>query len=127
MEKTYAVGDDKQVYSTTCVRRSSLLLSKLGHVTPQIAADRRGLQPLLHNRLTKFLSLLREASVSGKPVDLSRGYRSLTSDVVMTYCFADQGFNTLDVEDFNSPNLRALEHQFNTAQYAFYFEGIFVC
>jgi hypothetical protein len=29
-------------------------------------------------------------------------------DVVMTYCFADQGFNTLDVEDFNSPNLRAL-------------------
>ncbi|EXJ65821.1 uncharacterized protein A1O5_11062 [Cladophialophora psammophila CBS 110553] len=79
------------------------------------------LEPLIHDRIKKFLSVLDAASSTGTAVDLSRGYRSLTSDVVTSYMFADKGFETLDAEGFQSPTLVALEEFFEFTQWAMYF------
>ncbi|KIX99180.1 uncharacterized protein Z520_04756 [Fonsecaea multimorphosa CBS 102226] len=81
------------------------------------------LEPLIHDRIGKFLSVLEEAasSTGGTPVDLSMGYRSLTSDVVTSYMFADKGFDLLDAEGFRSPILVALEEFFEFTQWYMYF------
>jgi hypothetical protein len=79
------------------------------------------LEPLIHDRINIFLTELEAAACSEKPVDLSMGYRSLTSDVVTSYMFADKGFGLLKVEGFQSPTLVALEEFFNIAQYILYF------
>ncbi|KIW93014.1 uncharacterized protein Z519_06863 [Cladophialophora bantiana CBS 173.52] len=79
------------------------------------------LEPLIHDRIKKFLSALEAASSTGTVVDLSRGCRSLTSDVVTSYMFADKGFETLDAEGFQSPTLVDLEEFFEFTQWAMYF------
>ncbi|OAP57865.1 hypothetical protein AYL99_08603 [Fonsecaea erecta] len=81
------------------------------------------LEPVIHDRIRKFLSVLEAASATGTPVDLSMGYRSLTSDVVASYMFADNGFELLDVEGFRSPILVALEEFFEFTQWAMYFHN----
>ncbi|OAP62024.1 hypothetical protein AYL99_04227 [Fonsecaea erecta] len=81
------------------------------------------LEPLIHNRVQKFVSVLAAAASAGKAVDLSLGYRSLTSDVVMSYCFADQGFKSLEADEFQSPMLLALEQMFDVMQYTIYWHN----
>jgi hypothetical protein len=78
------------------------------------------LEPLIHDRIRKFLAALDSAAVSDELVDLSMGFRSLTSDVVTSYMFADKGFGLLDVKDFKSPILMALEEFFNFIQWALF-------
>lgn len=78
------------------------------------------LEPLVHDRIKKFLSVLESAAATNKPVDLSMGYRNLTSDVVTSYMFADKGFELVEVDDFRSPILEALEEYFNNAQWSLY-------
>ena len=80
---------------------------------------------MIHNRIRKFLSVLESAAFKGKPIDLSMGYRSLTSDIVTSYMFADKGFQLLEAEDFQSPILVALEQFFNIVQWAIYFQNFF--
>ncbi|OAL36555.1 hypothetical protein AYO20_04171 [Fonsecaea nubica] len=82
------------------------------------------LEPLIHDRVKKFLSVLDTASSTGSPVDLSMGYRSLTSDVVTSYMFADKGFDLLDAQNFRSPILVALEEFFEIAPWTTYFPNL---
>ena len=81
------------------------------------------LEPLIHDRVNKFLSCLEAAASTGKSVDLSMGYRSLTSDIVTGYMFADKGFESLDMEGFKSPVLEALEQFFHLSQWVVYFSS----
>ncbi|KAL6251945.1 hypothetical protein RBB50_002155 [Rhinocladiella similis] len=83
------------------------------------------LEPLVHDRMNTFLQGLDAAASAEKPVDLSMGYRSLTSDVVTSYMFANQGIETLKVEDFQSPMLVALEKNFDFLQYTMYWNNFF--
>lgn len=78
------------------------------------------LEPLIHDRIHKFLSILDAAVVTGRPVDLSMGYRSVTSDIVTSYIFADKGFEALDAPDFQSSMLVTLEEFFNFLQWTMY-------
>jgi cytochrome P450 len=75
------------------------------------------LEPLIKERTQQFLSQFESAAESDRSIDLSMGFRSLTSDNVTSYMFADNGFGLLDVKDFKSPLLAALEEFFELAQY----------
>ena len=79
------------------------------------------LEPLIHNRIKKFLSVLDLAASVDKPIDLSMGYRSLTSDVITSYIFGDNGFEVLNSQDFRSPSLEASEQVFEFVQWSVYF------
>ncbi|KAJ9601988.1 hypothetical protein H2200_013547 [Cladophialophora chaetospira] len=81
------------------------------------------LEPLIHLRINKFLSVLESAASRDIPVDLSMGFRALTSDLVTSYMFADNGFGLLEVKDFQSSMLIALEEFFNFAQWAMYWSN----
>jgi hypothetical protein len=82
------------------------------------------LEPLIHDRIKKYLSALESMASQDVPADLSMGFRSVTSDVVTSYMFADNGFELLDVKGFQSPILVALEEFFNFAQWAMYLGSI---
>lgn len=74
------------------------------------------LEPLIRDRIQQFPSQLESAASVDKPVDLSMGYRCLTSDVATRYIFGDKGFELLNSKDFRSPTLEALEQFFDFAQ-----------
>ncbi|EXJ61096.1 hypothetical protein A1O7_05249 [Cladophialophora yegresii CBS 114405] len=78
------------------------------------------LEPLINSRIKKFLSKFELAAANNEPMDLSMGFRSVTSDVVTSYMFADNGFELLDVKDFQSSILIALEQYFDFSQWATY-------
>ncbi|ETI24063.1 hypothetical protein G647_03432 [Cladophialophora carrionii CBS 160.54] len=78
------------------------------------------LEPLIHSRIKKFLSKFESAASNNEPIDLSMGFRSVTSDVVTSYMFADNGFELLDVKGFQSSILIALEAYFDFTQWAMY-------
>jgi cytochrome P450 len=79
------------------------------------------LEPLIHERVNKFFSLLDQAGTTKNLVDLSMGFRSLTSDVVSSYIFGGQGFELLEVKDFQSPILVAVEQFFDFYPWCLYF------
>lgn len=80
------------------------------------------MEPLIHETLNTFLGKLDSVSKeAGKVVDLTLGFRCLTSDTIMRYCFADEGFQTLESRDFRSPMLIKMEQFFETIMPIIYF------
>ncbi|KAJ9602769.1 hypothetical protein H2200_012549 [Cladophialophora chaetospira] len=80
------------------------------------------MEPLIHETLNTFLGKLDSASKEdGKVVDLTFGFRCLTSDTIMRYCFADEGFQTLESKEFRSPLIVKLEQFFDTIMPIIYF------
>ena len=78
------------------------------------------LEPLIHAQLKTFLLKLTEAAATDRVVDLTFGFRSFASDIVMGYCFADKGFKAIEKPDFRSPTLVALEEFFKAIQLLIY-------
>ena len=78
------------------------------------------LEPLLHQQLKTFLFKLTDAAAGNRAVDFTFGLRSFASDIVMGYCFADKGFQTIEHKDFRSPTLVALEEVFSLIQFVIY-------
>jgi hypothetical protein len=60
------------------------------------------MQYLVREHLSKFLQKLDEACQADKEADLSLGFRCLTADTLMGYCY-DKPFGALDYEDFKYP------------------------
>ena len=84
------------------------------------------LEPSIHDTLSTFMSKLEKAANQpGKVVDLSLAFRCLTSDTIMRYCFADDAFQSLEYEDFQSPTLLAMEEAFQTTMAVPYFPCFF--
>ena len=80
------------------------------------------MEPIIHETLNIFLEKLGLASKEErKVVDLTLGFRCLTSDTIMRYCFADDGFQTLESKDFRSPMLTKMEQFFDTIMPLIYF------
>ena len=97
-------------------------------------------EPLLHRqKLSLFLDTLRKAATScsrdarkdermggesGSVVDFYLGFRCLTADTVMDYCFQDD-MNTLSEPGFRSKTIEAMIEGFDMATMATYFPKCF--
>jgi hypothetical protein len=82
------------------------------------------LEGSIHEKIDKFLGILDEATKSSKAVDLTFGYKCLTADVVMGYCY-NKTFGALDAPDLRFKLIEDLEGLFGTASCAWYFPGFF--
>ena len=74
----------------------------------------------IHEKVNKFLDALRDAAELSKVIDLTLGYKCLTADVVMGYCYG-KTFGALDAPDFRFPLIQDLEQLFSTVSYSWYF------
>lgn len=66
------------------------------------------LEPLIHEKLSLFLTRMESAAFKKTPVEINLGYCCLTSDVVMYYCY-QQTFGALDAPDFRFQIILDLE------------------
>jgi cytochrome P450 len=78
------------------------------------------LEVLIHEKVNKFLDALQGAAKLSEAVDLTLGYKCLTADVVMGYCY-QKTFGALDAPDFRFQLILDLEELFQTAPLAWYF------
>jgi hypothetical protein len=65
------------------------------------------LEPLIQDKISKFIILLLNAGYRNKVVDLSLGYRCLTIDVITHYCF-QKSHDAMDAPGFEDPFVGAL-------------------
>ena len=82
------------------------------------------LEPLLKGCVTKFLNVMVQAGKDHKVVDLNYGYRCLTADVIMDYCY-QKPFGALDAPDFQFPLIVALDSSAQAGQWDKYFVKTF--
>lgn len=82
------------------------------------------LEPLIQSQVTKFLDILKQAAADEKVVNLSYGYRCLTADVIMTYCY-QKAFGAMDFPDFKFPLMLALHDFFPLSLWPIYFPVTF--
>lgn len=80
-------------------------------------------ETLIQDKVSKFLDVLKKAVVDNKVIDLSLGYRCLTADVVMNYCYQSP-LRALHAPDFKFPLVMALDKNFETVQSSLYFPEI---
>jgi hypothetical protein len=78
------------------------------------------LEGLIHEKVNQFLDALQGAAKSSEAVDLTLGYKCLTADVVMGYCY-QKTFGALDAPGFRFQLIQDLEELFQTAPLAWYF------
>ncbi|KAI9873944.1 MAG: hypothetical protein M1830_010370 [Pleopsidium flavum] len=81
-------------------------------------------ESLIQDKVSNFLNILKDAASENKVIDLSLGYRCLTADVVMNYCY-QKTFGALDAPDFAFPLIVALEEALPAGQWTIYFSTIF--
>ena len=86
----------------------------------------RRAEPLVQNLCSKFLSILQAATSKekGDVVNLSRGFRALTSDTIMTFTF-NKPLGALDSPGFNFSVTEALTDITVLGQWSVYFPGSF--
>ena len=89
--------------------------------------SRAAIQRLEHDiwdKVVVFLGKLGEASDNSKVVDLTLGYKCLTADVVMGYCY-QKTFGALDAPDFQFPLIIDFEEFFASQTFSWYFQEFF--
>ena len=86
----------------------------------------RRAEPLILNLSSKFLDLLQAAASDdeGKIVNLSKGFRCLTSDVIMNFTF-HKPLGALESLEFGFPMTRALSEAVKYGQWVAYFPSSF--
>ncbi|QQK39618.1 Cytochrome P450 [Penicillium digitatum] len=72
------------------------------------AAVARG-EPLIHATIVKFINILKEYGKDQKVVDLTRGYHSLTTDLILNYGW-QRAWGALDAPDFSYPSVVYMNH-----------------
>ncbi|KAJ5696827.1 hypothetical protein N7536_007239 [Penicillium majusculum] len=72
------------------------------------AAVARG-EPLIQTTIMKFIDILREYGKDNRVVDITRGYHSLTTDVIMNYGW-QRASGALDFPDFSYPSVVYTNH-----------------
>ncbi len=81
-------------------------------------------ESLIQDKVSSFLDILKEAASDNTVVNLSLGYRCLTADVVMNYCY-QKTFGALDAPNFEFPLILTLEKTFHSVQWSIYCPTIF--
>ena len=86
----------------------------------------RRAEPHIQNLISKFFGILQAAASEdkGKTVNLSLGFRCLTSDVIMNFSF-NKPLGALDSGDFEFPLTRALKEAVAVGQWVVYFPSSF--
>ena len=72
------------------------------------AAVSRG-EPLIQTTIMKFIDILREYGNDNRVVDITRGYHSLTTDIIMNYGW-QRASGALDFPDFSYPSVVYTNH-----------------
>ncbi|KAL1739519.1 cytochrome P450 [Schizophyllum fasciatum] len=60
------------------------------------------LEPFIHEKVDQFTSKLLTYQDASKPVDIFRAIRSVTFDIIYSYCFGE-AYGALDAPDFSHP------------------------
>ncbi|KAI5833666.1 cytochrome P450 [Schizophyllum commune Tattone D] len=103
------------VKSHALYRGFSQPMSSFGSVDPAFAKARRDvisplfsrrailkLEPFIREKVDKFTRKLLESKDTSKPVDVSRAIRSMTFDIIYSYCFGEC-YDALDAPNFSHP------------------------
>lgn len=75
-------------------------------------------------RIHRFIDILAESMRERKPVDLSRGFRCLTADLIISYAYG-QEFGGLNSKNFKHPVIEAADDLMTSTQWATYFRRTF--
>lgn len=70
------------------------------------------IEHLIHEQIVKFLDVIRGAAKEKRVLNMTVGFKALTSDIVMHYCY-QKTFGTLDAPEFRFKPLLALEDCFS--------------
>ena len=81
-------------------------------------------EPLLKESTRSFLSVLKRAASEKRVVDLTFGFRCLTADIIMDYCY-QKPFGALKAVNFEFPLIVAMDRYSQTGQWDKYFLHIF--
>ena len=81
-------------------------------------------QPLLKQSISEFLDILKAAGRDRKAVDLSLGFRCLTADMIMNYCY-QKPFGALAAPDFKFPLIVTIDKYAASGLYDEYFPKAF--
>ena len=81
-------------------------------------------ESLIQGQITRFLDLLKQAAVDDKVVNLNHGYRCLTADVIMNYCY-QKPFGAMDAPDFKFPLMLAFQDFLPLSLWPVYFPVTF--
>jgi len=77
------------------------------------------LEPLIQKQMLKFFEIL-ESKPRSDVIDMTMGYKCMTADVIMEYCFK-KSLGFLDAEDFQPPLIVALDDFFKDLPKSWYF------
>ena len=81
----------------------------------------RHVEPLVQDFVNKFMDKVNAAASTGNVVNLSRGFRCLTADVIMNYSF-QRPLGALDAPGFSFPLLvNAIDSSTQIIQWRLYF------
>ncbi|KAI9784345.1 MAG: hypothetical protein M1839_002406 [Geoglossum umbratile] len=132
----YKVGTEfskaKEYYDSPLLRGSLLCIRE----TPEAKKRKDAFNPffskaavrrvefLSHAKLAQFLGHLKKAAEDSTVVDISRGFRCLTADVIMHYSY-QKDFGALDSKDFKCDVIDAFDDLAKTAQLGTYFKRTF--
>lgn len=81
-------------------------------------------ESLIQGQVRRFLDILKQTAADDKVVNLSYGYRCLTADVIMNYCY-QKPFGAMDAPDFEFPLMLALQDFLPLSLWPVYFPVTF--
>ncbi|KAJ5617963.1 hypothetical protein N7537_003077 [Penicillium hordei] len=81
-------------------------------------------EPLIQTTIMKFIDILREYGKNNRVVDITRGYHSLTTDVIMNYGW-QRASGALDFPDFSYPSVVYTNHFLVSMVVLRTFHGVF--
>lgn len=70
------------------------------------------IEHLIHEQMVKFLNVIHKAAKGKRVLNMTMGFKALTADIVMYYCF-QKTFGALDAPEFRFKPLLALEDFFS--------------
>lgn len=96
-------------------------MARINMISPYFSREAiRRAEPLISKCTVKFISVLSDAATSGKPVNLSLGFRCITADTIMNHSF-QKPLGALDAPDFDYPLIMALDASLKDIQWVHYF------
>ncbi|KAL9108702.1 MAG: hypothetical protein Q9227_006498 [Pyrenula ochraceoflavens] len=81
-------------------------------------------EKMLLENIEKFVQRLKEEGRQRKPVNMSFGYKCLTSDIIMAFAF-HENFGGLEAQNFLHPTILAMDNLFIFSLWGMYFPNFY--
>lgn len=75
---------------------------------------------LIQKKISLLVEVLKSMAKENRPVNLSRGYRCLTADIITEYCYQED-FGGLTSKEFIHPVIEACDELMETSKWPMYF------